>query len=635
MTHESNMAPRKLTVVLAFALFLFAAGTYLPTLHYEFLNWDDEVYLVDNHYLKPPRLSSLPGTFGSTYFSNYHPLTIISYMADTHMWGMRPAGYRLTNIVLHAATCVLAMLLARALGAGPWAAFLGILIFAVHPLRVEAVVWLSQRKEVLCGLFYIGGLLAWVRATSQTRGKAGALLALSSFLCLLALFSKPMAVSFPAVVLAHDAVLARGRMRKRVPLYLALLAMAGAFATATFLSQQVAILDLRLVTRLKLVTWGTWHYTRTTLLPVDISPIYPLASCPAFQTWPAIWGGVFFAFGVGLTLWWVRRSPVMGFGLLAGGIILAPVSGIVPIGYPFAADRYSYLASIPIFAAGAAALSGWLNRREKQDRLPQALVLGAALIVLTLAALTIFDTAPAWKDRRAFWSRIHTLYPKDDMARRNLAVEVGQLAGRLQADGRRGEARGLAKEALKLHADVLDAVRVLVEHEMRNERWEAVAAMTEEMESRKGIKDMVRCYLLTRRGMALRKLGRHDEAEQAIDRAFKLSRWPYPSVGTNLFFARLALDAERPALAVELLEGTLRMAPTSVPVMRQLAHMKLRATNDRAGAEVLLRRALELEPDNAALKEDLGRVLENAPPAPTGEPFPADPADAEEIPPGT
>ncbi len=223
---------RSLPVLMAAAAALLAAGVYAPSLRNDFVNWDDGLYVYGNPFIRRLDGRFLGWAFTTFRASNWHPLTWISHALDYTLWGLNPLGHHLTSVVLHAVNVFLVVLLAFRLieagrermssGApslpdgqgGLIAAGMTGLLFGIHPLHVESVAWVNERKDLLCALFFLLSILSYTlpertSAESGASGGGGArpfgrhyLLSLIFFL--LALLSKPMAVSLPLVLLVLD-----------------------------------------------------------------------------------------------------------------------------------------------------------------------------------------------------------------------------------------------------------------------------------------------------------------------------------------------------------------------------------------------------------------------------------------------
>lgn len=419
---------RSRLVLVAAALGLLSLAAYLPSLSNEFVNWDDPVYVSRN-----PRLDSFGAAFIGWSFttnacSNWHPLTWISLGIDTAVWGKRPFGYRLTNLLLHGFNTFLVVLLFGRLvrlaagsesGAPVFAATAAGAVFGFHPLHVESVAWIAERKDVLYAFFWILALLAWLgyagRERERTRpGFYGITLTLFAF----SLLSKPMAVTLPLVLIILDAYPLRRLRDRRAILRVAILeklpffALAAVSSTATILAQKAggaleAMEHIPLGARL----WGAEKalafYLQKLVVPAGLVPLVPLPSTVAPLTFEYL---APLALALGITAAAIlvrRRAPVVPAAWAFYVVTLVPVLGIVQVGSQAAADRYMYLpmlGPLAILAAGAA--RAWRRGPRAQRVALAALVLVSG----TLAALTVRQIG-VWRDSVALWTRVADHYP--------------------------------------------------------------------------------------------------------------------------------------------------------------------------------------------------------------------------------
>lgn len=405
----------KTRLPIGWLVFLLLAVAFLfgPSLPYPFLNWDDEEYILRNPWLLNLTLANVAGVFRYPYFSNYHPLTMISYMADFALFGYQPWGYRLMNIAGHVVAVLVGARLLLAMGASRPIALGAMVLFAIHPLRVESVVWISERKDILCAMFYTGALLAWVRA----RGAQGRALAMVLFVA--ALLSKAMAVSLPVVIVLHDLLLGdRRRAGERWPWYVAMIALSASFSWLNVQAQEEAIhTALPLWERLATALYAPWHYARATVLPAWISPLYPVEFRPTRSLAAAAFGAGFSLGALAVAMACVRRAPGVAFGLLAAAAALAPVSGIVGFGAAWAADRYSYIPTLLLFAGLARELSRFVEGRCGLRFLIYIPFIGFLMLFVVVAKQRV----PDWRSSAALWERVLAVYPESAKAAVNLA----------------------------------------------------------------------------------------------------------------------------------------------------------------------------------------------------------------------
>src|SRR5881628_2118970 len=385
------------------ALVTFAA--FLPVLQNQFVDWDDQRNFLDNHHYRGLGWTHLRWMW-TTHLGHYIPLTWMTLGLDYLLWGMNPVGYHLTNLLLHAANAVVFFfvvrrLLTRALSspserghALALSAGFASLVFAIHPLRVESVAWVTERRDVLSGLFYLLTILLYLRARErEERGRGWYWLSVAAFVC--ALLSKSMVVNLPVVLLILDVYplrrlggavgwlseSARRVYVEKIPFVL-LAAAASAIAVMAQSSVHAAasLAQLSVPGRLAVSAYGLSFYLWKMVVPVNLSPLYELP--PTVNPWapPFLLSyGLVLAI-TALVLALRRRVPGLPAAWVAYIVVLLPVLGIFQSGPQIAADRYTYLAGLGwAVLAGAGLLSVW-------RRLP---FLSTGLVVCILLGLGI------------------------------------------------------------------------------------------------------------------------------------------------------------------------------------------------------------------------------------------------------
>jgi tetratricopeptide (TPR) repeat protein len=425
---------------LSVALLVFLV--YCPALRNGFVGWDDDIYVYQNPRLRNLTLPALLGTFTSIHASgNWHPLTELSHAADCAIWGMNAGGHHLTSILLHALNAglvvALTLALARARAAERHArtivaAIAAGLLWGLHPLRVESAAWVSERKDLLCACFYLAALLCYLRYAREV-GEENAhtkrfyLGALTCFL--LALLSKPMAVSLPFVMLILDAYpmerLGRGRLGRLLVEKLPFLALAAASAVITLKAQQAggafrALHGLPLATKFLVATRATVSYLGKTLWPSKLLPLYSYPQNVFWASWRFGIPLLVLALLVAACVWLARRNRAWLATFLCYLVALLPAVGIVQIGPQAMADRYTYL---PAIALSIFAGSGFGILWEKAATLPsrwQRTALALALAPGILASLSICQLA-VWHDSETLWSQVIRHEPWNTEAYNNRA----------------------------------------------------------------------------------------------------------------------------------------------------------------------------------------------------------------------
>jgi len=379
---------------------------------------------------------------------HYQPLSWVSYAIDYRLWGLDPFGYHLTNLLLHAANAVLFWLLAMELlrnteppaARGPdggvrFAAAVGALFFALHPLRVESVAWASERRDVLSGLFFLLTMLFYVRAVREPARRRSRL-AVAMLCFALSLLSKAWAITLPAVLLVLDAYplrrLGAGRpawpvLREKIPFAL----LAAGAATLALLAQQVeAMRPLHqhgVGARVAQAAYGLCFYVWKTIVPVDLSPLY-LLEMPLDPTEPRYLLAMALVVAAAGALFAVRRrAPWLVAAAACYVIIVSPVLGFVQSGQQKVADRYTYLACMPFAVLVAAGV-----RRAALAWPPGVRRAGATVAAGVLLALGVLTAAQTrrWHDSLTLWTHALALDPASYIARTNRGV-VRQLRGDL------------------------------------------------------------------------------------------------------------------------------------------------------------------------------------------------------------
>lgn len=429
--------PRGAYLVFA-AVSLLTFIVFAPAIGNGFINWDDSVYAFAN-----PNLRKIDGAFFRWIFftvdpdiANWIPLTLLTHAIDYMVWGADPWGPHLLNVAIHTANTFLVGLVAfrlvRSVRTGGqtdvWsaavAAIFTALVFGIHPLRVESVAWVSERKDLLCGLFFLLSINSYISFASAQAGKirhyAGALI-----FALLALLSKPMAVSLPFVLLIIDlyplerfsrtglnAERPSSTLRlffEKIP-FLALSALASLAAIlAQSSSKAVSAVDAYPVaTRLWMSLRGYAFYLYKTVWPTNLSTFYPhpVSIDPASIEFAGS-AAVFISITVLCALTFKRQKAFTAVWLYYT-VTLLPVIGIVKVGAHSVADRYTYLPLIaPVLLAGL--FFSRVFASPSHRRLGLGAASGAA-VALALGWLTVNQTA-IWKDSITFWSHSIDLYP--------------------------------------------------------------------------------------------------------------------------------------------------------------------------------------------------------------------------------
>ncbi|MFI5363587.1 MAG: tetratricopeptide repeat protein [Elusimicrobiota bacterium] len=460
---------------------LVASATFLVfygALRGQFLNWDDQVNFLQNPHYRGLGWTQIRWMFTrSLDMGHYMPLTWLTLGLDFKLWGLNPFGYHLTGVLLHCANAAIFFLVARRLfaAAAPataaasgaefdFPAAVAALFFSVHPLRVESVAWVTERRDVLSGFFYLLAVLCYLRAAAcaETRKSSrGRLLSAFFFGC--SLLSKISGITLPLTLALLDlyplgrlsansrlwlAPDARRIWREKIPFLILALPVAWLGIVA---QRRIGVLPplgkWGAAERLSSALFGASFYVWKTIAPLGLSPYYPFPREMHPLAAPFLFSGLFAAALTAAAFAARRRWPAVLAVWSSYLIALLPVSGIVRNGSQIAADRYTYIPCLgfALLAAGAAASF----RKENGFRGTRSAAALAAVLLGALACLTWRETK-AWRDTESLWK--HAL--SEDGGN---AVALDGMGEVLAGEGKDGEAIRYYESALLRNPDYAEA----------------------------------------------------------------------------------------------------------------------------------------------------------------------------------
>ena len=391
-------------ICLVLAALTFAV--FGQTRHYAFVNFDDDMYVYGNPViLRGLTLDGIRWAFTHVHSANWHPLTSISHMLDCQLYGLSPGGHHLTNVLLHAATVIALFLVLRQMTGALWRSAFVAAVFAIHPLRVESVAWVAERKDVLSGLFFMLTVGAYVNYVRHARSVVRYGLVLLLFA--MGLMCKPMLVTLPVVLLFLDYWPLRrtGPVGKLVLEKLPLLAFSAASCVATLLAQKGAIEaadSYSLPTRLGNAIVAGTAYLEQMVWPAGLAVLYPYPQ-HGQPAWAIAFAAVLML-GLSAVTWLLRqKQPWLLVGWIWYLVMLIPVLGIIQVGLQAHADRYTYLPQIGICIA-ATWLSAEFALKCGLGRMAVAVIMTVVLGILSVCS---WRQTGHWKDSETLWA--HTL----------------------------------------------------------------------------------------------------------------------------------------------------------------------------------------------------------------------------------
>jgi len=435
---------------------------YWPTVGFDFVNWDDPWYVVENPLIRSWSPSNLYHVATDVAIKNYAPLTVLSFLFDYTCWALDPAGYHLTNVLLHTVNVLLVYVLLQRLTGSRFIGWATAALFAVHPLQVETVAWVSSRKGLLSGTFILASLIGWLRPDRRPKDEGYGLL-----FYVAALLSKALAIVVPPVVILYDVLVRKQSWsaaiaRQVVPGVMAiLLLLVTMTAQTTEIGGMRGHMELGKLQILAVDSVILWKYIGMLLFPQELCVLYDQ---PTTGIAAAVAVSVLGWIVVGATTYRLRnRFPLVGLGVASFFLFLLPVLNLFPI-TTLMNDRYLYLPSIAIFAL----LAGFIQQAaahlvrlvdEHGNRRPivvqSALSTIAAMCLIALYARETHQYLPVWRDGMSLWQYANSRVPQ-------LPVVQIQLANTFHDAGNDTEAVRVLENALvNSQPDELDRRRIL------------------------------------------------------------------------------------------------------------------------------------------------------------------------------
>lgn len=598
-------------------------AAFAPALGADWLLWDDEDNFVLHDAWRGLTVDHLRWMFTTFHLGPYQPLAWLSLAVDHELWGMDARGYHATNVALHALATVAFFFLARQLldrtgatvspRARDLCAAAAALAFGVHPLRCESVAWITERRDVVSGLFLVLAVYAWLRSTlggNAARRWYGAAVVLYA----LSLLGKGLGMMLPPVMLLLDiGVLGRWRHTASAPgarslpglclekLPFALLAFAAmvlAWIGQSALSGMAGVEQHGIAARLAQAAYGLCFYVRSSLLPVDLSPLVPLPRpLDAFEPRFVVAAACVLA-GASLLFALRRRFPATATAFASYVVLIAPVLGLVQTGPQLVADRYSYLACMPFPLLAAAALQAAVARWPARARL----LGGATTLLLVALAAACHRQTGYWRDSIALFTRACDVDSHNPIARRNLVLTYTRLAA-AATDARRADElydAALAQCAIGIErnpdpafligaAIVLDAQATRHPEHQRELLTRAVdhARRAVELSTRLGEPSVLAYRNLA---VALSRLGRHAESVAVLDQ-FVRAAPQHPE--RQLMLGEALLAAGRAAEALAPLSRVVAIASDHALAWALLGVAR-RAVGDHAAAIEAYRRGIAI-----------------------------------------
>jgi tetratricopeptide (TPR) repeat protein len=462
MLSKINISPDRQKLIIYLVLTIVTLAVYWQVNHYDFVNYDDQVYVTENSHIQSGiTLGGFRWAFSTIYAEFWHPLTLLSLMFDYQLHGLNAGGYHLTNLILHIMSTLLLFWLFNRMTGAIWRSAFIAAIFSLHPLRVESVAWIAERKDVLSAFFWMLTLCLYVYYTEKPVIKRY-LLAFFGFVC--GLMSKSMVVTLPVIMILLDywplgrlqlkntennlAGVAQGKrllwlLWEKIPYFI----LSAVFSILTIYAQPKVHMPGRpypLESRIINAIVSFVIYLEKTFWPYDLSVCYPFfGQVPVFQVLIAI--SLIFVISVVIIVT-RKRLPYLFVGWMWYSITILPVIGIIPVGNNAMGDRYIYLPSVGIFIM----LAWGTPLLFKSEDLRKNILLPAGVFFIAILAFLTWHQCIYWENSGELWS--HALHVTKNN-NNNIYQAHNGLALALFAEGKTDQAFVHYNEAIRLKPD--------------------------------------------------------------------------------------------------------------------------------------------------------------------------------------
>jgi tetratricopeptide (TPR) repeat protein len=606
---------RMKSVAVCIFLALITWLVFGQTRHFKFVNYDDNVYVYENPHVKPgPTFDGIVWAFTRSHAHNWHPLTTISHMLDCRLYGLKAGGHHLTNVLLHTVSVILLFLVLRRMTAAFWLSAFVAAVFAIHPLHVESVAWVSERNDVLSGLFFmltLGSYARYVRRTG-TRTKGFKLWTQDySWVLLffaLGLMSKPMLVTLPFVLMLLDYwPLDRLRALPAEPVFclggypvprrlvvekIPMLGLAILLCITTLLAQRGGIQSFEhfpLPLRLGNAVMSTVVYLGQMLYPVRLAVLYPYTA-NGLALWKVALSLIVLVFISASAFVFRKRRPYLLAGWLWYLIMLVPVIGIVQVGVQARADRYTYLPQIGLYVLIAWAAKDLFVSWRRFRWVPGV----SATIVIAALAVRARAQTSYWRNNELLWKHALACTSRNNVALTNVGVYLLET-------GRQEEGMADLQKALEIDSNDMFAHNDLGKAFLNMGRdTEAIAHFQKALDISPKV-----AVVHNNLGDAFLHTGHVKEAVTQYQKALEINP-DYFEAGNNL---RLVLG--QPGLENEAIvynQDVLEINPDNAEAHNNLGNALIRKGRVDAGI-THFRKALEINPRLAEAHNNFGNAL--------------------------
>ena len=446
----------------ALCIVLITLAAYSGSLRNDFVDWDDQEYVANNPLIKNLSFPAIRELFTRTYQATYNPLVFLSFAIEYSLVRLNPFYYHLNNTILHCINSVLVFFLVMLLSKNLLVSLLSGVLFGVHPLHVESVAWVTERKDVLSAVFFLSAFIGYIfycRRRTIAR-YCGILL-----LFLLSLLSKPAGITLPIMLIAYDVLLLNRRGMSVLPDKIPFILISLIFGGITLYVQQTGggvdiEVSYSLAEKVFIVYYSYFFYILKTLFPVTLSALYPYPKIIAFLSPLSCISGICVAL-CAAAVFYFRTCRVMTFYALFFFITLVPGLKVIPFGNSIVADRFAYIPSLGLLALLATGIVALCNQSARWK-----LTAGVccSIIITACFALLTYERCSVWKDSMALWTDTVRKSPEAELAQYGLGSAYGKAGDLHQAIAAYNRALSLAPSFIDAHISLGNALRVIGKH---------------------------------------------------------------------------------------------------------------------------------------------------------------------------
>lgn len=449
MTFEKS----KITISI-FLIVIIAFIAFLPSLKNGFINLDDPIYVTGNERITDLSLGGIKNIFTSFHHGLYKPLVLLSFAIEYHFFKLDPFIYHATNLALHLFNCVLVFWMILLISKNLAASFITAILFGIHPMHVESVAWVAERKDVLCSFFFLQAIIYYLYYRKSTRARY---YAFSLIAFILSLLAKPMGITLPLVFLLFDFF-----QKRKLDWYVFM--EKGVFFLIAIIVFIVDMLGLHMVTErgtasISVVSFdsflvamhGIIFYLQKLFIPLKLSCSYPYPDKingllpDIFLFSPAI-----VAFLTAVIISVSKNNRKVALGSLFFLLTVSPALQLLPSVSAIAADRYTYIPSIGIFFIVSECFSWCYSRNLKYKRALKIILVASFIAITIRLSFLTFSRAKVWKDSVILWSDALKTYP-------NNPIGYATLGGAYAAIGDFKQAITNFNKAIELNPELMEA----------------------------------------------------------------------------------------------------------------------------------------------------------------------------------